>query len=117
MTDPKTSEEYRSLKDDYDKIARQVIATTQERDHLRERCDELYHQTQKTPAPVYVGGADIEEIEKFTDELAGSIDAAVITFFRYYKDGSSEAVKDIFRRKAEYIKSRIDNLTVMYLDE
>ena len=117
MTDPKTTEEYRSLKDDYDKIARQVIATTQERDHLRERCDELYHQTQETPAPVYVGGADIEEIEKFTDELAGSIDAAVITFFRYYKEGSSEAVKDIFRRKADYIKTRIDNLATMYLDD
>lgn len=117
MTDPKTTEEYRSLKDDYDKIARQVIATTQERDHLRERCDELYHQTQETPAPVYVGGADIEEIEKFTDELAGSIDAAVITFFRYYKEGSSEAVKDIFRRKADYIKTRIDNLAIMYLDD
>ena len=117
MTDPKTTEEYRSLKDDYDKIAQQVIATTQERDHLRERCDELYHQTQETPAPVYVGGADIEEIEKFTDELAGSIDAAVITFFRYYKEGSSEAVKDIFRRKADYIKTRIDNLAIMYLDD
>ena len=115
--DPTESEEYKTILDERNKMHRQIIETTRENDRLKERCDELFRQTQEAPAPVYIDSCDIDETESFIDELIGNVDTAMLTFFRFFKEDYPEEVRDIFRRKAEYIKGRIDTLTMMYLND
>lgn len=118
MTDPKESQEYKDMLSDYNKMHRQVVATTQENDRLKDRCDELSRRnTELKNQPQITGGFDPEQLRDFFEDYYSRANDAVRNLYQFIRDGYPQDIRDYVRGRIDDLKDYIENLEAIHEED
>lgn len=118
MTDPKESQEYKDMLSDYNKMHRQIVATTQENDRLKDRCDELSRRnTELKNQPQITGGFDSEQLRDFFEDYYSRANEAVRNLYQFIRDGYPQDIRDYVRGRIDDLKDYIENLEAIHEED
>lgn len=116
--DPKESQEYKDMLSDYNKMHRQVVATTQENDRLKDRCDELSRRnTELKNQPQITGGFDSEQLRNFFEDYYSRANDAVRNLYQFIREGYPQEIRDYVRGRIDDLKDYIENLEAIHEED
>ena len=116
--DPKESQEYKDMLSDYNKMHRQVVATTQENGRLKDRCDELSRRnTELKNQPQITGGFDSEQLRDFFEDYYSRANDAVRNLYQFIREGYPQDIRDYVRGRIDDLKDYIENLEAIHEED
>jgi cell division protein FtsB len=118
IPDPKESQEYKTILDERNKMHRQIVATTQENDRLKDRCDELSRRnTELKNQPQITGGFDSEQLRGFFEDYYSRANDAVRNLYQFIRDGYPQDIRDYVRGRIDDLKDYIENLEAIHEED
>ena len=117
-SDPRESEAYKAILDERNKMHRQVVATTQENDRLKDRCDELSRRNAElNNQPQITGGFDSEQLRDFFEDYYSRANDAVRNLYQFIRDGYPQEIRDYVRGRIDDLKDYIENLEAIHEED